>query len=133
VSPTDISTNIDTSADLRATNTVRSENRRALSRWYIDLVVSIKVAIEVCCCFIMVCGLHTFYKYTVTFRTHCSMRTDRCQEVTLVNNEYTSMLRTASISTDFCVKRNLHQVEVVAIYRIASEADCQQMVIQLGP
>jgi hypothetical protein len=32
-------------------NTVCSENRCALRLWYIDLVVSIEVAIEVCYCF----------------------------------------------------------------------------------
>jgi hypothetical protein len=32
-------------------NTVCSESRCALRLWYVDLVVSIEVAIEVCCCF----------------------------------------------------------------------------------
>jgi hypothetical protein len=32
-------------------NTVRSESRCALRLRYVDLVVSIEVAVEVCCCF----------------------------------------------------------------------------------
>jgi hypothetical protein len=32
--------------------TVRSESHRALRLRYVDLVVSIKVAVEVCCCFV---------------------------------------------------------------------------------
>jgi hypothetical protein len=31
--------------------TVRSESRCALRLWYVDLVVNIEVAVEVCCCF----------------------------------------------------------------------------------
>jgi hypothetical protein len=32
-------------------NTVRSESRYALRLRHVDLVVSIEVAVEVCCCF----------------------------------------------------------------------------------
>jgi hypothetical protein len=32
-------------------HTVRSESRCALKLWYVDLVVSIEFAVEVCCCF----------------------------------------------------------------------------------
>jgi hypothetical protein len=31
--------------------TVRSESHCAVRLWYVDLFVSIKVAVEVCCCF----------------------------------------------------------------------------------
>jgi hypothetical protein len=34
-------------------NTVRSESRCALGLRYVDLVVSIEVAVAVCCCFIV--------------------------------------------------------------------------------
>jgi hypothetical protein len=32
-------------------NTAHSESHCALRVWYLDLVVSIEVAVEVCCCF----------------------------------------------------------------------------------
>jgi hypothetical protein len=32
-------------------NTVRSESRCALRLWYVDLVISVEVSVEVCCCF----------------------------------------------------------------------------------
>jgi hypothetical protein len=38
-------------ADLTLGNTVRSESRCALRLQYVDLFVSIEVAVEVCCCF----------------------------------------------------------------------------------
>jgi hypothetical protein len=38
------------------TNTVRSESRCALRLRYVDLVVRIEVAVEVCCCFTVFSG-----------------------------------------------------------------------------
>jgi hypothetical protein len=42
------------SIDFNDWNTVRSESRRALRLRYVDLVVSIEVAVEVCCCFTVI-------------------------------------------------------------------------------
>jgi hypothetical protein len=38
-------------AKVSGQNTVHSESRCALMLQYVDLVVSIEVAVEVCCCF----------------------------------------------------------------------------------
>jgi hypothetical protein len=42
---------VDEVCNLYYHHTVHSESRCALRLWYVDLVVSIEVAVEVCCCF----------------------------------------------------------------------------------